>query len=152
MASRINTLIEAPDGSILGVARGKQYEKPFSLLTNPPYNKVDVAANQAAQVIAMSVSGAGPLEISQLAAKYTGDMLVQMNVEDGQTSRTLMNVNHHIANLFGDGRRPYYLPETLMIDELRVLNISFLTSPEEQMPYGPQRTRRATSRYRTIRV
>ena len=126
MGSRINTLIEAPDGSILGIARDKQYEKPFSLLTNPPFNKVDMAANQPSSVIAMGVSGAGPLEISQLSCKRTGACLTQLIVEDGQTSRTLMNVQQHVDNIFGDAGRPYFLPETLIIDELRALNAAFL--------------------------
>jgi hypothetical protein len=126
MGSRINTLIEAQDGSIIGIARDKQYEKPFSLLTNPPYNKVDMAASQPSTVVAMGVSGAGPLEISQLSCRRTAACLCQLIVEDGQTSRTLMNVQQHVDNIFGDAGRPYFLPETLMIDELRALNASFL--------------------------
>jgi hypothetical protein len=126
MGSRINTLIEGLDGAVLGVARNKQFEKPFSLLTNPPYNKVDMVANQPSTVIAMSVAGSGPLEISQLACKRTGACLAQLIVEDGQTQRVLMNVQQHIDNIFGDGGRPYFLPETLIIDELRSLNAAFL--------------------------
>ena len=126
MGSRINTLIEAPDGAILGIARDKQFEKPFSLLTNPPYNKVDMAANQSSTVLGMSVSGAGPLEISKLSAKRTGACLVQLIVEDGQTQRVLMNVKQHVDNIFGNGQRPYILPETIVIDELRTMNANFL--------------------------
>lgn len=126
MASRTNTLIEAPDGSILGVSKRKQYEKPFSLLTNPPYNKVVCAANQPSTVVAMNVSGAGPLEISQLSCKRTNACLAQIVVQDGQTTRVLMNVQHHIDNIFGSGQNPYFLPETLIIDELRALNIQLL--------------------------
>jgi hypothetical protein len=126
MGSRINTLIEGLDGAILGIARDKQYEKPFSLLTNPPYNKVEMVANQTSTVLAMAVSGSGPLEISQLACKRTGACLAQLIVEDGQTQRVLMNVQQHIDNIFGDGGRPYYLPETLIVDELRALNAAFL--------------------------
>jgi hypothetical protein len=122
---RVQTLIEAKDGSILGVDRRRVYEKPFSLLTNPPNNRVAMAANQPSALITMDVNGDGPKEVSQLSADYDGACLCSLIMQDGNSSRALMNRKTHVANMFGSAGRPYKLPETLIIDELRQLIAEF---------------------------
>jgi hypothetical protein len=132
MGGRVKTLIEVPDGRILGIDRRRMYERPFALLTNPPANAVAITANQSSAQVSLSVAGAGPLEITGLAAKRTGAALVSLMVQDGRTQRIIMSGAVHIDTIFGNatlagsnGFLPYKLPETLFVDELRSLIAQF---------------------------
>ncbi len=122
---RIRTLIELPDGQIAGVDPRRLHEIPYNLLTNPPNNFVAIAANSSSTFTALTISGEGPLEVASLAHEKTGGCLVFMQIQDGQTQKGLMNGNVHIDTIFGSGSQPYYLPESLYIDELRSMVINF---------------------------
>ena len=123
--ARIKTLIETPDGSIAAVDPRRLAEIPFSLLTNPPNNSVAIPASSASIQRAMTVSGEGPCEVANFAHEQTGAALVNMQIQDGETVRGLMNGGIHIDTIFGSGQQPYWLPETLYLDELRSLIMTF---------------------------
>jgi len=122
---RVETLIQEPSGKIAGVDPRRLYDLPFALLTNPPNNFVAVPANSSSPLTAITVSGEGPCEIANLAHEKLGECRVSMQIQDGETQRGLMNRACHIDTIFGSGQQPYWLPESLYIDELRSLIINF---------------------------
>jgi hypothetical protein len=122
---RQRTLVESLDGSVLAIDARRQFVKPFILLTNQPNNVVPMAANQASTFYTLTVAGSGPIEIGGLSAQRTGPCLLALMVQDGRSSRYIMNNQIHIDTLCGNGQLPYVLPETLLIDELRNLLVSF---------------------------
>jgi len=52
--------------------------------------------------------------------------MCSLAIEDGTSQRPLMNQACHIDTVFGDGQRPYILPETLIVDELRAVMSQFV--------------------------
>lgn len=125
--SRIVSLIEDPTmtGRILGINQKKVAEMPFFLLTNDPENAVVIPASQSVPMKVMTISGEGPASVVSLAHQKTGDMLIFMQIQDGQTQFGLMNQPVHIDTVVGSGLQPYRLPEALYLDELRSLQVTF---------------------------
>lgn len=125
--SRLPTLIEPPqrDGRVLAVNKRRLAEMPYFLLTNPPRNTVEIAANQGSPMNIMMVSGEGPAQLVSFGHEKTADMRVFLQIQDGQMMRGLMNGSVHIDTIMGTGRQPYRLPEALYLDELRSLQITF---------------------------
>lgn len=121
--SKLQTILSAPDGRVLGVDRRRIGELPFFLLTNQPNNEIAVGAFQAAGPYSMRLSGDGPAQIISFAAQRTGAARVYLLIRDGKSEQGLMNGACHIDTIFGSAQKPYYLPEGLYIDEGRALKV-----------------------------
>lgn len=123
---RMKTLFSDKGGRIIGVNKKRLYEGPFCLLTDPPNNSVAFNASDVSQPTTLRVSGEGPIQIAGLACQRTGACTVDLRVQDGSDSRSIMNNPCHIDAIFGSGGLPYPLPEALYVDENRGLAITFL--------------------------
>ena len=134
---RIRTLIDNPDGSVAAIDRAKLSEIPFHFVTNPPNTAVVVPSDQTSAPLIISVSGEGPAEIDTLAVQRTGTALVMMRIMDGNTPRAIMNGPVHLDNIFGSGRQPFVLPESLYIDEEQKLLITFTDQSGAQNTIRP---------------
>ena len=122
--NRFETLVSAPTGEILAVDQRKLFEIPYFLMTNPTQNIVPVPANGSVNPISMSVSSEGPAELLAWAYESTGDFTSVMRIRDGVDRRTLMNSPIHCRCLFGTNLMPYHLPESLLVDEQRVIDLA----------------------------
>lgn len=122
--SRFETVVSAPTGEIIAVDRRRLTEIPYFLLTNPTQNIVPVPANGSVDPVSMSVSSEGPAEVLAWTYQSTGNFTTVMRVRDGVERRTLMNSPIHCRCLFGTNLMPYRLPESLLVDEQRVIDIA----------------------------
>lgn len=122
--NRFETVVSAPTGEIVAVDRRRLNEIPYFLLTNPTQNIVQVPANGSVDPVSMSVSSEGPAEVLAWTYQSTGDFTSVMRVRDGVERRTLMNSPIHCQCLFGTNLMPYRLPESLLVDEQRVIDIA----------------------------
>lgn len=122
--NRFQTVVSAPTGEILAVDKRRLVEVPYFLLTNPTQNIVQVPAFGSVDPISMSVSSEGPAEVIAHAYESTGDFTAVMRVRDGVEQRTIMNTPIHCRCLYGTNFMPYRYPESLLIDEQRVIDIA----------------------------
>jgi hypothetical protein len=121
----METLLNAPDGRVVGVNRRMLDFMPFTLLTNAPQTTVPMTLNGSAGPVSMTLSGEGPAQVVSFAKEQTGLSKVFLRMQEGRVIRSLMNGYVHIDTLFGGGSTPYPLPEALYIDELRRLYLEF---------------------------
>jgi len=121
----METLINAPDGRVIGVNKRMLDFLPFTILTNAPETSVTVPVNITKGPISLTFSGEGPAQIVSFAKQQTGDTKVFLRMQEGRIIRPLMNGAVHINTLFGRGNTPYPLPEALYVDELRRLFVEF---------------------------
>lgn len=130
----MKTLLNAPDGRVLGVNRRALDFLPFRLVANVPDAIIALQRGGAAPQVAMTINGEGPAQIVSFAAEMIGQQKLSLAIQEGDIVRGLMNGQIHARTIFGDsGRTPYPLPEPLYIDELRrlYLNITDLNETEE---------------------
>ncbi len=125
MKNRFDTVVSAPNGQVIAVDRRRLMEVPFFLLTNPTQNSVAVPANGASGPVVCRVSDDGPAEVVALAGTSTGNFTMSMKIRDGMGDRKLMNVPIHVQTLWGTNFSPYRLPESLLIDETRGIDIEY---------------------------
>jgi len=122
---KVKTLIESPNGSVIGVNKKRLLEVPYYLLPNPPFNSVAMAANQGSLPTPMTLSGEGPVQILGSTAQRTGVCRVFISLQDGDSTQALMNGSIHVDTIFGGFgpglTRPYFWPEALYLDEGRSL-------------------------------
>jgi hypothetical protein len=132
--SRLQTLVNAPDGRVLGVNLKRLAEIPYFLLTNSPANEIVVPANQSSPQAVLSVSGEGPAQILAFSRQVLrggvlqadAQLRVNLQIQDGQTQRGLMNGAVHVDTITGNqAGQAYRLAEALYLDELRSLIVSF---------------------------
>ena len=127
-------IVNNQDGSIQGVNANKVNEIPFFLCTNVQDvpnaapneldNTLTLNAFQAyPEIVAMTVSGEGPMKLFALAADRTGAARVKLALAEGDSRRALCNTSLHIDTIFGNGPQPYPLAEELYSDELRRLMV-----------------------------
>lgn len=131
--SRLQTLINASNGEVLGVNPKRLAEFPYMLLTNQPRNAVTVPAQQGSPPLTMSLSGEGPAEMLAIGRQNIIDganvvdsaMRAFFQIQDGQTQRGLMNGAVHLNTISGQNGLPYRMPEALYMDELRSVIATF---------------------------
>lgn len=145
--SKYPTIVDRPDGVVVGVNFKRISECPFFLLPNQPQNQLVIPPGQSLQQVPISISGEGPAQINELTAQRslidtvtglpvayanpTAIATVFLQIQDGQGMRPLMNGAAHIDTIFGNydfGTNPlskgYPLAEALYIDEQRKILVS----------------------------
>ncbi len=117
--------IARPNGIGAGkpVAQTRRRITPNFLGVNAPNNSFTVPANGVSDILTVGVNGGGPVQVSGMSASSTAEALVMMWINDGNRQVDMFNQDLHIGAVFGDNLRPYRLPETLMVDELRRIKI-----------------------------
>jgi len=125
MIDRFDTIVSSPSGAPLAVDRRKLMEVPYFLMTNPTQNIVQLPANGSVAGVMCNVSSDGPAEVIAHSAESTGEYTVVMRIRDGVESRQICNAPIHNLLIAGNNLTPYRLPESLLIDEMRGLEIDF---------------------------
>jgi len=122
---RFDTIVSAPSGAALAVDRRKLMTIPYFLLTNPTQNIVALPASGSVGGVMCNVSSEGPAEILAHAYESTGDFTVFMRIMDGVDNREICNAPIHCRLIAGNNLQPYRLPESLLVDEMRGIEIDF---------------------------
>jgi len=116
-----STLLITPKGRVEAVRRRSLGEQPFFLETDNPNNIATIPANGVLGPVPLTVSGMGPAQIFAMGHEKTSNCLVLLEISDGTTTIALSNYACHISTIFGNGLKPYRLPQTIYVDEMRRL-------------------------------
>lgn len=125
MVDRFDTIVSSPSGAPIAVDRRKLMEVPYFLMTNPTQNIVALPANGSVAGIMCNVSSDGPAEVLAHASEATGEYTVVMRIRDGAENRQICNAPIHNLLIAGNNLMPYRLPESLLVDEMRGIEMDF---------------------------
>lgn len=125
MVERFDTIVSDASGSPIAVDRRKLMEIPYFLMTNPTQNIVALPANGSVAGVMCNVSSEGPAEVIAHASQSTGQYTVVMRIRDGAENRQITNAPIHNLLIAGNNLLPYRLPESLLVDEMRGIEMDF---------------------------
>jgi hypothetical protein len=118
------TLLNSPDGKVLGINKKALLKMPFVLIPNAPNVPIAIPAAGPAGPFAWTVSGEGPAQIVSLQTDVNS-ALIMLKMQEGRNFRELMNGAVNMSTIFGTNRTPYPLCEPLYVDETRRLIANF---------------------------
>lgn len=122
-----NTLIMDPKvrGRVAAYDQNALFRMPYFQVVDRPNEAIVVPANGQSTIYISSVSAEGPSVIKSFSAQKSGAALVNLQIQDGQSGRSLQKSGVHIDTIMGSGQQPFILPEELYIPEGRAVRMTF---------------------------